>query len=92
MRYTHGSVSERDPSFQRSSFDRDFWLGQCEGFRVVSPVGRRVGIVEGLVFTRGDRPQALSIRTGLFGRQRRTIAVDEIAEIRPRRKLIVMRE
>ena len=49
------------------TFDLDYRLCRCEGFRVDSPRGR-VGVVEEVRFrSRIDRPDVLAVRTGLVG-------------------------
>ena len=73
-----------EPEFTRSSFDADYWLGHCEGFRVECRE-KPVGVVENVRFqTRIDRPDELIVRCG--GLSRRTlvvIAADEVAVIVP---------
>jgi hypothetical protein len=82
--------AEHEPSFNRSSFDRSYWLGRCEGFRVESSDGR-VGVVAEVLFSsRIDRPDALVLRAGLFGRRTLVVPVDEIAEISPREKRVTL--
>ena len=41
--------------------------------------------------SRVDRPDALAVRAGLFGRRLRLISVDDVAEIIPREMRIVLR-
>jgi hypothetical protein len=47
---------------------RDFWLSRSAGFRVDSPDGR-IGRVENVRFSSGDRPDALAVRAGFFSRR-----------------------
>ena len=62
------------------SFDLDYRLCRCEGFRVDSP-GGRVGVVQEVIFrSRIDRPDALAVRTGFLGRLLE-IPVDDVAEV-----------
>jgi hypothetical protein len=62
------------------TFDLDYRLCRCEGFRVDSPEGR-VGVVQEAHFrSRIDRPDALVVRTGLLGRLL-MISVEEVAEV-----------
>jgi hypothetical protein len=75
-----------------SGFDLDYWLCRCEGFRVESPTGRRVGLVEELRFrSRLDRPDALAVRTGLLGRRLLLFPVEDVAELVPREERLVLR-
>lgn len=48
------------------SWDHDYWLGRCEGFRVDAPSGR-LGLVEAVRFgARLDRPDELLVRGGVL--------------------------
>jgi hypothetical protein len=61
--------------------ETDYRLSRCEGFEVESPV-RRVGFVEGLRYhSRIDRPDALEVRAGPFGRQLLLVPVEEVDQI-----------
>ncbi len=79
----------RELQFPRTPVcDRDYWLCRCEGFGVQSPE-RRVGTVEGLRFgTRVDRPDALAVRTGLFGRRVVLIPVSMVEAIAPEERSV----
>jgi hypothetical protein len=47
---------------RRLSWDHDYWLCRCEGFRVDAPTGR-LGLVEAVRFgARLDRPDELLVR------------------------------
>jgi hypothetical protein len=72
-----------EPEFTRSSFDGNYWLGHCVGFRVECQ-DKRVGVVENVRFeSRIDRPDELIVRCrGLLGREL-VIEVDEVAVIVP---------
>jgi hypothetical protein len=72
-----------EPEFTRSTFDADYWLGHCEGFRVECQ-DKPVGVVENVRFeSRIDRPDELIVRSGgLFWREL-VIAADEVAVIVP---------
>lgn len=72
-----------EPEFTRSSFDGDYWLGHCEGFRVECQ-DKLVGFVKNVRFeSRIDRPDELIVRCGgLFGREL-VVEVDEVAVIAP---------
>jgi hypothetical protein len=77
-------------SIQTSTFDSDYWLCRCEGFRVDSG-DCRLGFVEGMRFlSRLDRPDELAVRAGPLGRRRLFIPVAEVMEIRPGEGLIVV--
>ena len=82
--------SAGDDAYRRSSLDRDFWLGDCEGFRV-EVAGRGVGVVEEIVFaSRTDRPDLLVVRGGLFGTRSSLVSVDDIADVIPARKRVTL--
>lgn len=72
-----------EPEFTRSSFDADYWLGHCEGFRVECQ-DKLVGFVENVRFeSRIDRPDELIVRCrGLFGGEL-LIDAEEVAVIVP---------
>jgi hypothetical protein len=73
------------------AIDRDYWLHRSEGFRVDSPDGR-VGFVSELRFGSSmERPDALGVRAGLFGRLLLTVPVEEVAEILPRERRMILR-
>jgi hypothetical protein len=73
------------------AIDRDYWLHRCEGFRVDSLDGR-VGFVAELRFgTSMARPDALAVRAGLFGRRLLIVPVEQVAEILPQERRIVLR-
>ena len=62
------------------TFDLDYRLCRCEGFRVDSP-GGRVGVVQEVHFrSRVDRPDVLAVRTGLLA-PLLLIPVEEVAEV-----------
>jgi hypothetical protein len=72
-----------EPTFQRSSFDANFWLSHCEGYLVESPSGR-VGTVENVRFgKRLDRPDELLVRQGTIRRHHVWVATDDVAVINP---------
>ena len=73
------------------AIDLDFWLHRSEGFRVDSPDGR-VGFVSELRFgTSMARPDVLAVRAGLLGRLLLIVPVEQVAEIVPRERRIVLR-
>jgi hypothetical protein len=82
------SLDTSDP--RDSAYGRDYWLHRCEGFRVKS-AGREIGTVHGLRFKGSIEPDLLEVRTGLFGRRVSLIPVEQVEEIVPKRKLVILR-
>jgi hypothetical protein len=82
------SVGTHDP--RRSSLGIDYWLHRCEGFRVESPDGR-VGTVQGVRFKGSIEPEFLEVRAGLLGRRLLLISVEQVKEILPRQRRIILR-
>ena len=82
----------RHLEFPRSlSWDRDYWLCRCEGFRVDSPTGR-LGLVEAVRFrSRLDRPDELLIRAGILGTRLLVVAVSDVEAVIPRQERLVLR-
>jgi hypothetical protein len=69
---------------------RSYWLARCEGFRVDSADGR-FGLVEAVMFrTRPDEADALVVRAGVLGRRLVIVPIDDIGEVVPRRKRLVL--
>jgi hypothetical protein len=62
---------------------RTYWLRNCHGFRVEQG-GKKVGVVDDVLFGQHSEPATLLVRTGLFRLGLRAIAVDEIDTIDPR--------
>ena len=79
------------PERRESSFDRDYWVGHCEGYRVEGHAGR-IGFVEEV---RDDPAEPsrklLAIRAGLLGRRLIVLSADEIEFIVPRAERIWIR-
>jgi hypothetical protein len=77
-----------DPT--RSSYGRDYWLRRCERFLVetrTKRIGRVVGIRYG---EETNEPELLELRSGLLGRTLLLMSVDEVLEITPEsRRLLV---
>lgn len=63
-------------------------LGESEGFRVDSPDGR-VGFVEDILFE-GGRPETLVVRAGRLGRRLLLVSTENVEQVVPRRKRIVL--
>ena len=77
-------------TFRDDAGDRDYWLSQCEGYRVESS-GRRIGTVQTVRYgSRADRPDTLVARTGFLGRKTMMIPVAEVIEVIPREQRIVV--
>lgn len=72
---------------EMASWEED-WLGQSEGFRVDSPDGR-IGFVEAVLAGSGG-PETLVVRAGLFGRGLLLVSTENVVEVVPRRKRIVL--
>jgi hypothetical protein len=70
--------------------DAAYWLRNCQGFRVESG-GKRVGVVDDVLFGRQSKPATLLVRTGLFRLGLRAISVDEIETIDPRSLRITLK-
>ena len=102
MRHSQPASSELEPPTSASSnsalrpslpravhFGREYWLSRCDGYRVESPSGQRVGVVEGTRFhTRYDCPDFLVVRIGHFRAQHETVPIADVAEIEPNKQLI----
>jgi hypothetical protein len=65
------------------------WLPSCHGFRVEA-AGRRLGIVEDVLYGDGRDPVALLVRGGLFGTRMMLVPVENVSEVAPRVKRIVL--
>ncbi|MGH3043782.1 MAG: hypothetical protein ACRDM2_03555 [Gaiellaceae bacterium] len=63
---------------------RDYWLGHCEGFRVVDE-DQRLGFVD------EDEPEELVVRGGLFANRTYRISVEAVLTIEPRTERVVLR-
>jgi hypothetical protein len=70
--------------------DAAYLLRNCQGFRVESG-GKRVGIVDDVLFGQKSEPATLLVRTGLFRLGLRAISVDEVETIDPRALRITLR-
>jgi hypothetical protein len=65
------------------------WLPSCHGFRVEA-AGRRLGIVEDVLYGDGGGPAALLVRGGLFGTRTILVPVEDVCEVVPRVKRVVL--
>jgi uncharacterized protein YrrD len=70
--------------------DAAYWLRNCQGFRVEA-AGKKIGVVDDVVFGRESEPATLLVRTGLFRLGVRAIPVDEIESIDPQRLRITLK-
>ena len=72
------------------SWDTDYWLCRCEGFRV-DAAAQRLGVVEEVRFrARLDRPDVLVVRGGLLGSRVLPVPVTEVKEVIPREQRLVL--
>ena len=69
---------------------RDYWLSRSAGFRVDSPDGR-IGTVEDVRFSSGDRLAALAVRAGLFSRRLLIVSTKTVAAVVERSPQVVLR-
>ena len=75
---------------RRSSYGREYWLQRCQGFLIETPT-KRIGRVAGIRYREDNNlPQELEIRAGLLGRTLLLISVDDIAEIVPKQRRVVL--
>jgi uncharacterized protein YrrD len=70
--------------------DVGYWLRNCQGFRV-EVAGRKLGVVDDVLFGQQSEPATLLVRTGLFRLGLHAISVDAIESIDPRGLLITLR-
>ena len=75
---------------RHSSLGTDYWLHRCEGFRVESSVGR-IGTVKGVRFQGSMRPELLEVRAGLLSYRLLLIPVEDVQEILPKQRRILVR-
>ena len=67
-----------------------YWLRNCQGFRVERD-GKKLGVVDDVLFGRQSEPATLLVRTGLFRLGLYAISVDDIGKIDPRSLRIILR-
>jgi uncharacterized protein YrrD len=70
--------------------DAAYWLRNCQGFRVESG-GKKLGVVDDVLFGRQSEPATLLVRTGLFRLGLCAIPVGEIESIDPRSLRITLK-
>ena len=73
------------------AIDLDYWLHRSEGFRVDSPDGRVEFVSELRFGTSMARPDALAVRACLFGRLLLIVPVEQVLEVVPQERRIVLR-
>jgi hypothetical protein len=71
--------------------DAAYLLRNCQGFRV-EVAGKKLGVVDDVLFGQHSEPATLLVRTGLFRLGLRAISVDEIEAIDPRALRITLRD
>jgi hypothetical protein len=64
-------------------------LGDCDGYRAISPDGY-VGTVDAVLYGAESRPAALAIRRGLFSQEIVIVAIEDVYEISPERRILVL--
>jgi uncharacterized protein YrrD len=69
---------------------RTYGLRNCQGFRVEQG-GKKLGLVDDVLFGQQSEPVTLLVRTGLFRLGLRAIPVDEIDTIDPRALRITLK-
>lgn len=80
---------ERRPRIRTAD---DYWLAQCEGYRVLSRDGH-LGTVFGVRFDpETGALVALRVRTGLLRRHLLIVPIDEVIGIEPRRHVVYLRD
>ena len=76
----------------RSTYGPGYWLRRCEGFLVETPT-RRVGRVAGVRYgERSNEPAVLEVRAGFLGRKLMLIRVEDVSEITPESKRVILRD
>lgn len=83
---------ERSSDPRRSTYDRDYWFRRCDGFRVETRT-KRVGRVAGVRYgERSNEPALLEVRGGFLGRKLLLISVEEVSEIAPESRRVILRD
>jgi len=76
-----GTTARQASPAPNGSFDRDYWLGHCEGYRVDGVEGR-IGFVDAVRVQRGAA--VLAVRAGRLGRRILLVPAEEVVFIVPR--------
>lgn len=91
MSTTTGGVARDQAETGDSSFDRDYWLARCEGYKVESPILRELGVVEQIIPPSAGRPGLLAVRGGLFGRRLKLVPTNDVDVVVPRARSLFLR-
>lgn len=75
---------------RHASFDRDYLLARCEGYKVASPI-RGIKVVEEVIPPTDDRPGLLAVRGGLLGRRLVLVPTSDVAVVVPRAMRLFLR-
>jgi hypothetical protein len=67
------------------------WLRLCHGFRLEAE-GKRLGVVEDVLYGQDRDPAALLVRGGLFGTRATIVPVEDVVKVLPRSKRVIVRE
>ena len=67
-----------------------YWLGHCHGFRVEA-AGKRLGVVEDVLYGAEGRVSALAVRGGLIGPRLEVVPVEAVEQVEAREKRITLR-
>ena len=79
------------PEAERSSFDEQYWLGHCEGFRVTGSDGF-AGVVQEVRFGPDrQRPEELVVCSGRLRLRSVLVPADEVALVVPRQMRLRLR-
>jgi hypothetical protein len=70
--------------------DAGYWLRNCQGFRV-EVGGKKLGVVDDVLFGRDSEPATLLVRTGLFRLGLRAVPVRQVETIDPRGLCITLK-
>jgi hypothetical protein len=87
----HLRMAPQEAPATRAPFDRDYWIGHSEGYRVDGPDGR-IGFVEEVRANPAD-PESplLAVRAGRLGTRVLVVPADAIEFIVPREQRIWLR-
>ena len=87
----HLRMAPSEAPAARAPFDREYWLGHCEGYRVDGPDGR-IGFVEEVRENLSDAAAPfLAVRAGRLGTRVLVVPADAVEFIVPRDQRIWLR-
>lgn len=76
---------------RQSCWSSEHWLSHCEGYRVDSESGKRLGLVERILWSEdGFEPMALVLRCGSRAADAVVVPLEHITLIRPEEERIVV--